>query len=244
MKSGQRDAGSLMITVIAMIFIVSIIIFAGSTLVISGSKNVHKVSDMKQAHYMAEAGIEDALSNPFVIRDTLLYGHSKVVYPSPSSSPSPSSFQFETNKVGGYEVKAIDLGNKEIEITSTGRVKNQSGGKPVEQTIICRFELKPGSFYDLALDTAIATAGDLTSGKVYIQLDSGVDPKTDADVYSDAEITSIAGTIPGSVIAQGGVTVNNNATVRNDVIAKGKITLNNDVQVGGESYFSRKLYRY
>ena len=67
---------------------------------------------------------------------------------------------------------------------------------------------------------------------MYIQLDSGVDPKTDADVYSDAEITSIAGTIPGSVIAQGGVTVNNNATVRNDVIAKGKITLNNDVQVG------------
>ena len=33
MKTDRRDAGSLMITVIAMIFIVSIIIFAGSTLV-------------------------------------------------------------------------------------------------------------------------------------------------------------------------------------------------------------------
>ena len=53
MKTDQRDAGSLMITVIAMIFIVSIIIFAGATLVISGSKNAHTVSDMKQAHYMA-----------------------------------------------------------------------------------------------------------------------------------------------------------------------------------------------
>ncbi|MDI3543589.1 MAG: hypothetical protein PWP57_1194 [Candidatus Atribacteria bacterium] len=229
MNSGQRDAGSLMITVIAMIFIVSIIIFAGSTLVISGSRNVHKVSDMKQAHYMAEAGIEDALSNPFVIRDALLYGHSNV------TSTSLSSFQFETNKVGEYEAEAIgDSGNKKITITSTGRVKNQSGTTLAERTIVCQFELKPGSFYDLALDTAIATAGNLTSGKVYIKLDSGVNPKTDADVYSDAAITSIAGTIPGSVIAQGEVTVNNNAIVTKDVIAKGKITINNDVQVGGK----------
>ncbi len=223
MKSGQRDTGSLMITVIAMIFIVSIIIFAGSTLVISGSKNAHTVATMKQAHYMAEAGIEDALSGPSII-----------TYP----------FPLEPNKFGRYEVKVIPhSASKEIEITSTGWVEDQSGNiltKPKRQ-IICRFNVELSSFYDLALTNAIATTGNLASGKVYIYLDEGVDLGTDADVYSDAEVTSIAGTVPGSVIAQGGVVLENNATVTKDVIANGTIILGIGAQVRGK-VISAKSY--
>ncbi len=213
MKSGQRDAGSLMITVIAMIFIVSIIIFAGSTLVISGSRNVHTVSDMKQAHYMAEAGIEDALSDPYLVKYTLenAYAPSEKIY----ELSSPSFPPLEPNKVEGYEVKAVYLGNKKIEIASTGRVKNQSGKTLAEQTITCQFEIKPGSFYDLALEAAIVSDS-------YLTLNNNV-------------------SILGSVIAQGDIDVNNNTTVKKDVITKGKINLNNNVTVDGK-VISAKSY--
>jgi len=230
----HHESGSVMLTVLFFAIAVSIVGFAASTLVVSGNRNVHTISTLKQAHYLAEMGIEDVLSNPFVLRpfvlrDTLLYGTYTVSL--------QSSVELEGGKRGTYQTTMSKKPDNTIKIESKGFVRNQNDALLATKTIRCEFQIKSGTFYDILLKNAISTSQNLNSGKVYIYIDkdeNGNPVASSADVYSDAEITNIAGTVPGSVIAQGRVIVNNNTTIAKDVIAKGNIVLNNNAQVGGK----------
>lgn len=233
-KPVHHESGSVMLTVLFFAIAVSIVGFAASTLVVSGNRNVHTISTLKQAHYLAEMGIEEILSNPFALRDTLLYDTYTYTI--------QSSVELESGKRGTYQttMKRTDdtVDTKQyVEIKSKGEIKNQNGALLATKTIRCKFQIKSRSFYDILLKNAISTSQNLNSGKVYIYIDKDENDNpvaSSADVYSDAEITNIAGTVPGSVIAQGRVIVNNNTTIAKDVIAKGNIVLNNNAQVGGK----------
>jgi len=233
-KTAKHGSGSVMLTVLLFAIALSIVVFAASTLVISGNRNVRRIALLKQAHYLAEMGIEEVLSNPFALRDALLYDTCTVSLQSP--------VELESGKRGTYQttMKRTDdtVDTKQyVEIESKGEIKNQNGALLATKTIRCKFQIKSGTFYDILLKNAISTSQNLNSGKVYIYIDQDEDGNpvaSSADVYSDAEITNIAGTVPGSVIAQGRVIVNNNTTIAKDVIAKGNIVLNNKVKVGGK----------
>jgi predicted acyltransferase (DUF342 family) len=228
-KPVHHESGSVMLTVLFFAIAVSIVGFAASTLVVSGNRNVHTISTLKQAHYLAEMGIEDVLSNPFVLRDTLLYDTYTYTI--------QSSVELESGKRGTYQTTMSKKPDNTIKIESKGFVRNQNDALLATKTIRCEFQIKSGTFYDILLKNAISTSQNLNSGKVYIYIDKDENDNpvaSSADVYSDAEITNIAGTVPGSVIAQGRVIVNNNTTIAKDVIAKGNIVLNNNAQVGGK----------
>ena len=253
MNNFKNDQGAILITVISLIAIIALIVGAGSTLVISGNRKVHSTSNKIQARYIAEAGIEEVISNPFLINKVLksinLFSHDPS---NPTPSPSLVSLIYEksfplnleNNKTGEYSVvgkvdpHSIIYSNSvpqevKIDITSTGTLIN-SKNEPISTKIItCKMRVDLVTLYNIGLKNAIATSNSLTSGKVYIELDSGV--TSPADVYSDANITNIAGTIPGSIYARGGeIVVDNNAIVTGDVIASGRIQLNNNVRVGGK----------
>ncbi|MBC7218083.1 MAG: hypothetical protein H5U36_08105 [Candidatus Caldatribacterium sp.] len=224
-KRTRRDSGSVMVFIIALVLIAAVVLFAGTTLVVSSNRAIHKVTTIKQAHYIAEMGIEKIVSDPFVIRNALAYGEHE--------ESSGSSIPLENNKSGTYRVKVTYNSNeKTIRIESTGEVKNNNSEKLAQKTITCTFRLSQGPFYDIVLQNAITTAANLTSGKVYIYLDEGVNQP--ANVYSGAEITNIRGEIPGSVFAQGSVVVDNKTVVMGDVIARGSITLNNSSKIEGK----------
>jgi predicted acyltransferase (DUF342 family) len=152
---------------------------------------------------------------------------------------STSPIELENRKTGRYVTVARikdtkDTNDTYIMLESKGYVS--SGEQNLaERTIVCEFkQLNSDSFLGALLSNAIVTSGNLNSGKVYIYLDKGIPPDTSANVYSDAEITNLAGNIPGSVFAQGKVVVNNNTSISGDVIAKGSITLNNNTKVLGK----------
>jgi predicted acyltransferase (DUF342 family) len=232
-KTAKHGSGSVMLTALLFAIALSIVVFAASTLVISGNRNVRRIALLKQAHYMAEMGIEEILSNPFALRDTLLYDTLYGTY----TYTIQSSVELESGKRGTYQTTMSKKPDNTIEIESKGFVRNQNDALLATKTIRCKFQIKSGSFYDILLKNAISTSQNLNSEKVYIYIDkdeNGNPVASSADVYSDAEITNIAGTVPGSVIAQGRVTVNNNTTIAKDVIAKGNIVLNNNAQVGGK----------
>ena len=229
----KENKGTILITVISLIAIITLIIGAGSTLVISGNKKVHSTSNNIQARYIAEAGIEDVISNPFTINNIL---KSSVGTTVSLITEKDFPLNFENNKNGVYSVSAKLLEKNSyfgrLEIISKGQIKSQSNIISTK-TIVCKILIDLVGFYGIGLKKAIATDQSLTSGKVYIYLDSGV--TSPADVYSDANITNIAGTIPGSIYARGGeIVVDNNAIVTGDVIASGRIQLNNNVRVGGK----------
>jgi len=247
-KTAKHGSGSVMLTALLFAIALSIVVSAASTLVISGNRNVRRIALLKQAHYMAEMGIEEILSNPFALRDTLLYDTLYGTY----TYTIQSSVELESGKRGTYQttmkrMKRTDdtVDTKQyVEIESKGEIKNQNGALLATKTIRCEFQIKSGSFYDILLKNAISTSQNLNSGKVYIYIDkdeNGNPVASSADIYSDAEITNIAGTVPGSVIAQGRVIVNNNTTIAKDVIAKGNIVLNNNAQVG-EKVISAESY--
>lgn len=228
-KTANRESGSVMLAVFFFAIAISMVIFAASTMVVLGNKNVHRTSILKQARYLAEMGIEEALSDPFVLRDALRDGVSTV------SSSSPLTL--ENGKKGTYQVTVSKEAGNTIEIASRGEVRNQSEDLLAAKTIRCEFQLRPGSFYDALLKNAISTSQNLDSGKVYIYIDEdeqGNPVASSADIYSDADVTSVRGAVPGSIIAQGNVIVNNDARVERDVIARGYIVLNNKVEVKGK----------
>ena len=255
MRSFKDDKGTILITVVSLIAIITLIIGVGSTLVISGNKKVHSTSNKTQAHYIAEAGIEEVISNPFLI-NKVLKSYDIFYDPSNPTTPTPSPplvvsiinenfpLNLENNKTGTYSVKGIVEPDSiifsngvpqevKIKITSEGTIINSKNDIISTKKISCRIKVDLVTFYNIGLKNAIATSNSLNSGKVYIELDSGI--TSPGNVYSDANITNIAGTIPGSVYAKGGeVIVDNNTIVTGDVIASGRIQLNNNVQVGGK----------
>jgi hypothetical protein len=252
MNNYKNDKGAILITVVSLIAIIALIIGVGSTLVISGNKKVHSTSNKIQAFYIAEAGIEEVISNPFLINKVLksyniFYNSSNPT--TPASSPPwvslipEKSFplSFENNKTGTYSVEGkIDPNSiiysngvpqeVKIDITSIGTIKSS---KNSTKKISCKIRVDLVTFYNIGLKNAITTSNSLNSGKVYIELDSEV--TSPANVYSNANITNIAGIIPGSVYAKGGeVIVDNNTTVKGDVVGFGLVQLNNNVKVEGK----------
>ncbi|QPM67047.1 hypothetical protein [Atribacter laminatus] len=250
----KENKGSILITVISLIAIITVLIGVGSTLVISGNKKVHSTSNKTQAHYVAEAGIEEVISNPFLINKVLksfniFYNPSNPTTPAPSPPwisliEKPFPLNFENNKTGTYSVEgkvdpdSIIFANGvpqevKIKITSEGTIINSKNDIISIKEINCRIKVDLVTFYNIGLKNAIATSNSLNSGKVYIELDSGV--TSPANVYSNANITNIAGTIPGSIYARGGeVIIDNNTIVNGDVVASGRVQLNNNAQVDGK----------
>ena len=227
-RTNRRESGSVIMIVLFFAVVLSLVLFAGVTLVVSGNRRVHQVAALKQAHYVAEKGIEEALSSPFLFQEVF---------------ESTSPIELENRKTGRYVTVARRVKVKDTKDTNyTYIIRLESKGyvssgeqNLAERTIVCEFkQLNSDSFLGALLSNAIATSGNLNSGKVYIYLDEGIPPNTSANVYSDAEITNLAGNIPGSVFAQGKVVVNNNTSISGDVIAKGSITLNNNTKVLGK----------
>jgi len=219
------ERGSVIIVVVTLVTIVSTIIFAASTLIISGNKNASRLTSLKQAHYVAEAGIENTISNPIYLRDALRDGQVNI---------GQSIVETDIDgKTGRYQVTLTKSSENTIEARSTGYIENPESGNTIShKTIICDLQLKPGSFYDLTLGNAITTEENIDSGKVYIRLDEGVSSDLQPDVYCGGDIITISGNIPGSVIAEGEVQIGNTANISGNVIAKGSITLANGVKVG------------
>ncbi len=199
------------------------------------------------------------ISNPFLINKILKSTNIFSYDPNnPTPTPTPPLVQLfqnelfplnlENNKTGLYstdgqitEIKRVydeEDGvyipeEVKIKITSVGALKNSSNVTISTKKIVCKIIVDLVDFYGIGLKNAIATDQNLTAGKVNIYLDSGVN--IPANVYSNANITNIAGTIPGSVYAKGGeIFVDNNTIVKGDVIAYGQVQLNNSVQVKGK----------
>jgi hypothetical protein len=241
----KEDKGSILITVISLIAIIGLTIGVGLTLVISGNKKIHNSSNRIQAHYIAEAGIEEVISSPFLINKIL---KSTNIYSFNPSNPTPSpipliqkSFpiNLENNKIGEYsvngQVQSVTFNSQngttpekvEISINSTGILNNLS--KKIE----CRMVVDLVTFYGLGLDYAIASYNGIESDKVYIYLDPDSGSSGPANVYSNGDIT-IRGNIPGSIISNNGkVVIDNKAVILGDVIASKTIKLNNGVSVSG-----------
>ncbi|MEM2002379.1 MAG: hypothetical protein QXT77_07030 [Candidatus Methanomethylicaceae archaeon] len=218
MRSENHRSGFVIMIVLFFAVILALSLFAAAPLVTIGSKRVHTIAALKQAHYLAEIGIEEAISSP------LLFWR--------EFSPA-SPIELGNGRVGRYTAVAR-RSNDTIELESRGYV-SVGDQRLAEKAIVCKLRMKlvsaPGPWS--ILSNAIATSGNLNSGKVYVYLDEGVPPDVSADIYSDAEITNLAGEVPGSVFAQGRVVLNNGTLVKRDVIAKGDITLNNNTQVLG-----------
>ncbi|NLJ49703.1 MAG: polymer-forming cytoskeletal protein [Candidatus Atribacteria bacterium] len=257
MNSFKDDKGTILITVVSLIAIITLIIGVGSTLVISGNKKVHSTSNKIQAHYIAEAGIEEVISNPFLINKVLksinLFSHDPS-NPTPTPSPPLVSLfdgsktfplSLENNKTGTYSVEGIVDPNSiiysngvpqevKIDITSTGTLINSKNEPPISTKIInCRIKVDLVTFYGLGLEYAIASYNGIESDKVFIYLDPDSGSSGPANVYSNGDIT-IRGNIPGSVISNNGkVVIDNKAVISGDVIASNTIKLNNGVLVSG-----------
>lgn len=230
MKRDHRESGIIML---AMMFVVlgtavAVLAFAGATLVTSFNRNVYSFANLKQAHYVAEKGIEETIPKSTMKIYQILQGL--------TFSQNRSEIELDNGKRGEYQVTVEGSGNT-IKFRSQGTVKNSEGRVLAEKTIFCAFSVKENSFLDLLLKNAVATSENLNAGKVYISIDqdaNGHPVASSADVYSDADITSIRGVVPGSVIAQGKITVNNNTTILGDIIANQGIILNNNTEVSGK----------
>lgn len=208
---------------------VLILAFAGATLVTSFNRNVYSFANLKQAHYVAEKGIEETIPKVTMKIYQILQGLTFL--------ENRSEIELDNGKRGEYQVTVKKGSGNTIEFRSKGTVKSQNDKVLAEKTVVCTFGVKENSLLDLFLENAISTSQNLNAGKVYIYIDKDQDGNpvaSSANVYSDADITNIGGVIPGSVIAQGKVTANNNTKVLGDVIANQSIMLNNNTEVSGK----------
>jgi hypothetical protein len=139
-KTAKHGSGSVMLTALLFAIALSIVVFAASTLVISGNRNVRRIALLKQAHYMAEMGIEEILSNPFALRDTLLYDTLYGTY----TYTIQSSVELESGKRGTYQTTMSKKPDNTIEIESKGFVRNQNDALLATKTIRCKFQIKSG----------------------------------------------------------------------------------------------------
>ncbi|NSW76528.1 MAG: polymer-forming cytoskeletal protein [Candidatus Atribacteria bacterium] len=183
-----------------------------------------------QAHYMAEMGIEEALSSPFLFFQDSFQG----------------TVDLGNGTIGKYGATVKVKGNT-IELQSTGLVnpKNQSNIILAQKTVICKLRLKPPDHlnpYVPFLKNAITTHQNLKAGKIRVDIDFYTDAEgnkkpvaSSADIYSNADVEEISGVVKGSVIAQGNVKVTvggENTTIEGDVLARGSVDLTKTILKG------------